>query len=141
MNMGKTPGHSDKDESLARRHEVSDANFRNLMITALGLLGLVVFGLVFSWVIYLFSIGHTGAPGEPTQTFVRIDPSQLPPGPNLQPDPHAVLVMLQHREDSILTSYAWVNKDSGIVRIPIDRAMALLAKRGLPVQESGRPVR
>jgi hypothetical protein len=105
------------------------------MMTAAGLLGLMAFGLVISWVVLSVSKDHTSAPGNPTETFT-VEPAALPPGPNLQSDPHGVLIALRQREDSVLTGYAWVNKDAGIARIPIDRAMALLAKKGLPVHST-----
>jgi mono/diheme cytochrome c family protein len=35
--------------------------------------------------------------------------------------------------ESQLSSYGWVDEASGVVRIPIDQAMALVAERGLPV--------
>ena len=31
-------------------------------------------------------------------------------------------------------SYGWVDQQAGVVRIPIDRAMELLAQRGLPTR-------
>ncbi len=31
-----------------------------------------------------------------------------------------------------LNTYAWVDKDAGVVRIPVDRAIDLLAQKGLP---------
>ncbi len=31
-------------------------------------------------------------------------------------------------------SYGWVDQPAGVVRIPIDRAMELLAQRGLPTR-------
>ena len=34
-------------------------------------------------------------------------------------------------EDQMLTSYGWVDPQNGVVRIPIDRAIDLLAQRGL----------
>jgi len=37
----------------------------------------------------------------------------------------------QERE---LTTYGWVDKEKQTVRIPIDRAMELLAQRGLPAR-------
>ena len=40
---------------------------------------------------------------------------------------------LHQREDLLLEHYSWVNEKSGQVRIPIERAMELLAQRGLPV--------
>ena len=35
------------------------------------------------------------------------------------------------RENQILTSYGWVDRKAGTVRIPIERAMDLIAHRGL----------
>ena len=34
----------------------------------------------------------------------------------------------------MLTTYGWVDKNAGTVRIPIDRAKELLLERGLPVR-------
>jgi len=36
------------------------------------------------------------------------------------------------REEQTLNSYGWVDQEAGVVRIPIDRAMQLIAQRGLP---------
>jgi hypothetical protein len=44
------------------------------------------------------------------------------------------------REKALLTSYGWVNKEKGIVRIPIDQAMELMvreAQSGTPGAPSG----
>jgi hypothetical protein len=38
------------------------------------------------------------------------------------------------QEDATLNSYAWVDRAAGIVRIPIDQAMDLVAASGLPVR-------
>jgi hypothetical protein len=40
---------------------------------------------------------------------------------------------LHLREDLLLNNYSWVDSSQGKVRIPIERAMELLATRGLPV--------
>ena len=42
---------------------------------------------------------------------------------------------LQQQE---VNSYGWVNKQSGVVRIPVDRAMDLVLQRGLPDASGGR---
>jgi hypothetical protein len=36
------------------------------------------------------------------------------------------------QDDHILNTYAWVDKQNGVVRVPIDRAIDLLAAKGLP---------
>ncbi len=37
-------------------------------------------------------------------------------------------------EDQVLNSYRWIDQSAGIVGLPIDRAMDLVAQRGLPVR-------
>jgi hypothetical protein len=57
------------------------------------------------------------------------------PTPRLQTDNGAQdLVDLNRREDLLLDHYSWVNQSQGKVRIPIERAMELIAQRGLPVE-------
>jgi hypothetical protein len=56
------------------------------------------------------------------------------PLPQLQTDDGLQdLAELHAREDILLDSYSWVDSAQGKVRIPIDRAMELIAQRGLPV--------
>ena len=64
--------------------------------------------------------------------------AQKPPEPRLQVSPETDLASLRAGEQRILTSFAWVDRDSGRIRIPIERAMALLAAEGLPVREGVR---
>lgn len=70
-----------------------------------------------------------------------LEPLQRFPKPNLQIHPHDDLVALQAREDSELHSYGWADRKAGVVRIPIDRAMELIAERGLPTRGTNRPAR
>jgi hypothetical protein len=65
------------------------------------------------------------------------DPSQVFPAPRLQPDPTADLNKFRAREDEILNSYGWVDQRSGVVRMPIDRAIDVLSQQGLPVRQQG----
>ena len=41
------------------------------------------------------------------------------------------------KQDLTLESYDWVDQQNGVVRIPIERAMDLIAERGLPVVPQG----
>lgn len=56
----------------------------------------------------------------------------LPPTPRLQTDPKADLERLRAAERERLETYGWVDRGRGIVRIPVDRAMQLVSRRGLP---------
>lgn len=52
------------------------------------------------------------------------------PEPKLQSDPHGDLQRLQAEQRQAISDYAWADKDKGLIRIPIERAMALIAARG-----------
>jgi hypothetical protein len=54
-----------------------------------------------------------------------------PPAPQLQVDPARDLARFRGREEKRLDSYYWVDKQQGIVHIPIEQAMKKLAKDGI----------
>jgi hypothetical protein len=56
------------------------------------------------------------------------------PTPRLQTDDgNQDVADLHEREDLLLDNYSWVDRSQGKVRIPIERAMEVIAQRGLPV--------
>lgn len=56
------------------------------------------------------------------------------PAPQLEVNERTELNGERLREEDTLSTYGWVDQGAGKVRIPIDRAMDLLAQRGLPVR-------
>jgi hypothetical protein len=56
------------------------------------------------------------------------------PAPQLEIDERNQLDRIRIDEAQTLSTYDWVDQKAGAVRIPIDRAMDLLAQRGLPVR-------
>jgi hypothetical protein len=66
-------------------------------------------------------------------------PSLTPPAPRLQNDEFRDLAALRRAEDSRLATYGWIDRDRGVVRIPIEEAMRIVAERGIPDwPEAGR---
>jgi hypothetical protein len=56
------------------------------------------------------------------------------PTPRVQTDDGNVDVADLHaREDLLLDNYSWVDRSQGKMRIPIERAMQIVAQKGLPV--------
>lgn len=47
-------------------------------------------------------------------------------------DLYEQLAGLRQSEEETLTSYGWVDRKAGVVRIPIDRALDLVVERGVP---------
>ena len=60
------------------------------------------------------------------------DATKRPPAPQLEETPVIDLQRERAAEDRILNSYGWVDKQNGVVRIPIDKAIDMLAQKGLP---------
>jgi len=81
-------------------------------------------------------------PVNPLITNVPADTRQIPfnypekafPTPRLERDERTQLNDIRMAEEQKLASYDWVDQKAGTVRIPIDRAMELVAQRGLPVR-------
>jgi hypothetical protein len=122
---------STQQGSLSHGHELADVHFGRIMIIGLGLLGVMVLGLVYSEFVEALFSETTAQPGAPAEVFVDVTNENLPPLPRVEPDPHANLIALRRTEDSVLTTYAWVSKDSGLVSIPIERAMELVLEKGI----------
>ena len=56
------------------------------------------------------------------------------PTPRVQTDDgNQDVADLHQREDLLLDNYTWVDQSQGKVRIPIERAMQIIAQKGLPV--------
>ncbi len=60
------------------------------------------------------------------------------PQPRLEVRPGATLAELRAAENSALNSYGWIDRKTGIARVPIDRAIQLLLQRGLPDVGTGQ---
>jgi hypothetical protein len=56
------------------------------------------------------------------------------PTPRVQTDDgNQDVADLHEREDLVLDNYTWIDQSQGKVRIPIERAMQIIAQKGLPV--------
>ena len=101
----------------------------------LGLTVLVIAGLIGIYVRGLErGSDKTQRPIEPQ---VAVALRRTPPEPRLEADPLALRRSLNTRENAELSSYGWVDRGAGIVRIPIDKAMAMIAANGVP---GGKPI-
>ncbi|MGP8225181.1 MAG: hypothetical protein ACLQGT_03400 [Terracidiphilus sp.] len=73
-------------------------------------------------------------PSSPELQNKMAEVTQSFPTPRVQTDNgDQDIADLHAREDLLLENYSWVDESKGTVRIPIERAMELIAERGLPV--------
>ncbi len=97
---------------------------------ALVLLCIVVVALIVG--LFRYFQAREDAAQVPPAPGAEANVSREPPVPRLQDAPVSDLKQMRDAENQILGSYGWVDREHGIVRLPIDRAMDLLVQRGLP---------
>jgi hypothetical protein len=75
----------------------------------------------------------TSAPAD-TRHIPREYPQGAFPNPKLEEDERGQLNGIRLKEEQMLSTYDYIDEKAGTVRIPINRAMDLIAQRGLPVR-------
>lgn len=127
-------------------HEEKDVNIR-------AILWFVVIFIAFTIVTYislgflfdLFKKQEQKEQAGPV-TMVRGAKPEVAPEPRLQPfggygqkgalnTPAADMKKMRTEEEADLISYGWVERQKGIVRIPIAQAIDIIAQQGLPVRQ------
>ena len=125
---------SEPRDNLEVVHEESDVDVTAILGYGVGLLVLGAIVQVLLW--FLFSYYTRQAAEAPRMFPLSAEHQQEPPpGPRLQINPQEDLRQLRAREDEILRGYGWVDKNTGVARIPIEEAMKLVVERGLPARE------
>jgi hypothetical protein len=114
-------------------HEVSDVNARGVTEFGVSMALLIVILLFGLWGVFEYLKNREAEVGLPLSPSAVVNAQKQPPEPRLQR--HATQDMRSWRdtEERTLHEYAWLDPDKGVVRIPVDRAMDLIAQRGLPV--------
>jgi hypothetical protein len=95
-----------------------------IYVIVLAIAGLVVF--LFSFLMYQ----RTGRVVAPKREFA------MPPAPRLQVSPRTDFRQYYAQQMELLNGYHWVDRDAGLVHIPITQAMHALADRGIPPQKA-----
>lgn len=139
----KSNGHAD--------FERKDISVNGVVVFLIGLAAMVVVAYFVVDVFYHGLEKHFEAqqvPISPLVTNTQQDTRRIPPqyganyekylkesfpAPQLETDERTQLNDVRLREEDLLSTYDYVDKNAGTIRIPIDRAMDLLAQRGLPV--------
>ncbi len=130
--MGTTEHlHSPSAHGQEIHHETTDVNLTGItrlaIVSLIVIVGILLFVLGFERVLAHFFADTT--PPAPLSERAETGKDRLPKSPvMLQTDEPGVLRQLRSEEDVILNHYAWVDKNQGVVRIPIDRALDLIAK-------------
>jgi hypothetical protein len=121
---------------VAVHYEKKDINPK--AVTWVGIaVGLVTIAVIVALIPFLRGLEVWRAREDPAPTALsRFEPGRRPPEPRLQEDPFADLIAQHAEEDAVLGSYGFVDRQAGVVRIPIEEAMRIVAERGLPARHA-----
>jgi hypothetical protein len=122
------------------RYEHSDVRSRTVVGIGAGILigtWFCMFLLYFLFAAWMHYRAIAGPPKPARAPQVAVEP----PAPRIQASPAADLRDLRAYEDSELHGYGWVDKQKGIVRIPIERAIELVARQGIPPKRAPKDLK
>jgi hypothetical protein len=124
-----------RTESARAHHESTDVDLRGVLMFAAGLVVVAIAIHLLVWVMFRFFEAREARQAVIEYPLAATEGNRLPPEPRLQTNPRQDLLDLRAEEDRILHSYGWVDRNAGIVRIPIEEAMRVTVQRGLPARE------
>lgn len=127
------PGHAPHD-AHGEGHSGFDGELQIRPILKAGLWTIAVSAVSFVGMILLYrGLSQAEHRADPAASPIpEASVRQMPPEPRLQPAPERELATLRLEQKTLLGNYGWVDRPAGIARIPIDRAIDLVAQRGLP---------
>jgi hypothetical protein len=137
----KTPlGHRADDIGFEREDLSPKAIFAFLV--GLALAGILVHYIITGLYGYLDAYERQHQPvAGPLERKAPVDTRVVTPGdvtkfpqPRLETDERTEINGFRLEEEQRLYSYGWVDKNAGIVHIPIERAMQIIAQQGLPTR-------
>ena len=137
-----SPDHEYRETPPGSTYEHTDAN---VWIIARFLFWLAISAVLIHvglGLLYALLIERAEETGDPRYPLVATQGERLPPPPRLQQFPTNDVYRFRIGEQAFLEGYGWMNKEAGIVHIPIEEAMRLTLERGLPSRPpvAGQPL-
>ena len=118
--------------TTAHVHEDSDVSIRSLGIFLAGLaITMLITGVIVVWLFDLFLEEAEEADVSPSPLAESGEPAP-PPGPLLQIAERLDLRVHRESQEKLIHETGWIDRNRGVVRIPIERAIELTAERGFP---------
>lgn len=117
-------------------YERRDVNVIQITGFGIGLLVAFMVSVAAMWVLFEYFKQREDKVNPPNPPSMMSEKQKLPPEPRLQAEPIGELKKMRDNEQMLLTSYGWVDSAKGTVHIPIDKAIDMVAQKGLPSKVS-----
>jgi hypothetical protein len=118
----------------AAEPEAKDANIPLVVWTTVGILVTLVLCMVIAALQFRFEESVM-----PKPTGIFSNQRRLPPLPRLQAFPAKDLAAFKDQQMSRVESFGWVDKQAGVAHVPVEKAMEMLLKSGLPIPVQKKP--
>jgi len=109
-----------------------ELDFRGILVFVGGLVGVTLVAMGLMWGVVVLFKGSLARKDPAPPALAEAREMRVPPAPNLQPNPSADLAAFRAAEDADLATWAWVDKANSVARVPVERALEIVAARGLP---------
>lgn len=117
-------------------YERRDVDIVQITGFGIGLLIAFLISVVAMWGLFEYFFARENKVNPANPPAMMSEKQTVPSGPQLQPNPPQELRDMHQNEDMLLGSYGWMDESKGIVHIPIDQAIDIVAQKGLPVKVS-----
>ena len=122
-------------------HEESDVDIRAILAFGGGLVMVTAIICFLLWLLFGYFVSREAQSSTREFPLAVEQQNRMPPEPRLQTNPKEDLRVLRARDEALLKSYGWTDKNAGIARIPIEEAMKLTVQRGLPARRGNEAAR
>ena len=127
--------HAPQAHGMPAGPEKRDINVRFVLWSGVGIA--LLMAATFALFVPYFKVETAALPSAEKTPFSDARP--LPPAPRLQQTPWGNLADFNNAQNTAMRSYGWVDKQNGIVHIPVERAIELTLQRGFKARPEGAP--
>lgn len=137
--MSDAHGHDHHDVHHAGEFD-QEIDVRTIAKSLVWLTVLIAVSMLLMWWLSVALKKREMAMDPPASPIEKANETMIPPEPRLQASPPVELSTVRAEEHQLLTTYGWAGAPGTVARIPVSRAMEIVAQRGLPRPPLVQPV-
>ena len=124
---------AERHDALKKGYETYDLRIGPVLIATGAILAVAALSFVSMWVMLMgMEKASIALAEDPPPMTVHQKPYD---GLLIQAEPPAEMAQVRAETEATLSAYGWVDKDAGVVHLPIEAAKTLALKRGFPVRK------